>query len=340
MWPLELWIGGIMLVSLTLYALSGGADFGGGIWDLLATGPRAKAQRDTIAQAIAPIWEANHVWLIMVVVLLFVAFPVAFAAISTALHIPLTIMLIGIVLRGSAFVFRAYDDSSDKTQRRWSLVFAIASVVTPMMLGVTLGAMITGYLRVDLATGQVLTDFFSAWLASFPFAVGLLTLALFAFLAAVYLILETDDPELQEDFRRRALLAAVGVGGMAWVSFLVAGEGAPLMRQGLIGQWWSWPFQILTGMVALMALGALWVRRFRAARVLAIIQVTLIVWGWGLAQFPYLVVPDLTFANTAAPDSVLRPILIALGVGAVVLAPSFGYLYMVFKGQTRSTHHS
>lgn len=331
--PLELWIGGVMLIALIIYALSGGADFGGGVWDLLASGPRAKAQRNTIAQAIGPIWEANHVWLILVVVLLFVAFPVAFAAISTALHIPLTIMLIGIVLRGSAFVFRAYDEQSDHIQRRWSLIFAVASIVTPVMLGISLGAVITGDIRVDVDSGQVQTDFFSSWLAPFPFALGFFTLSLFAFLAAVYLTVEADDPQLKEDFRRRGLWSAVAVGILAWLTFWTSGEGAPILREGLSGQWWSWPFQIVTGLAAVGAIATLWGRRYQLARLLAGTQVTLIVLGWAISHYPFIVVPDLTLANTAAPPSVLQPVLIALVTGAVVLVPSFIYLYAVFKSE-------
>lgn len=335
--PLEMWIAGSMLVSLTIYVLSGGADYGGGVWDLLASGPRAREQRDTIAHAIAPIWEANHVWLIVVIVLLFVGFPQAFAAITTALHIPLTILLIGIVLRGSAFAFRSYDDSSDDAQRRWSLVFAAASTVTPVMLGVVVGAIASGALRVDRVTGRVLVDFFSSWLAPFPFAIGVFALALFAMLAAVYLTQETADPELQEDFRRRALIAAVVVGATALASFLLSGSGAPLIRNGLSDRWWSLPFHILTGFVALGNIAALWTRHYRLARLLAMLQVTLIVWGWGLAQFPYLVVPDLTIAN-AAPASVLRPVLLVLIAGAVILVPSFWYLYVAFRGMKKGVH--
>lgn len=207
--PLEVWVAAVTLASLTIYVLGGGADFGGGVWDLFARGPRARQQRDTIADAIGPIWEANHVWLILVVVLLFFAFPMAFAAIATALHVPLTLMLIGIVLRGSAFTFRTYDDRSDRAQRRWGRTFAMASVVTPVMLGVCVGAIASGEIRVEPESGRVATDFISAWLRPFPFAIGFFTLALFAFLAAVYLTLETRDPELRDDFRRRALAAAV-----------------------------------------------------------------------------------------------------------------------------------
>ena len=335
MLTLEFCIAGVMLISLIIYMLTGGADFGGGIWDLFATGPRAKAQRSLITEAIAPIWEANHVWLIVIVVLLFVAFPVAFAAISTALHIPLTLMLIGIVLRGSAFVFRTYDIQSDTRHRQWSRVFAIASAITPMMLGVTLGAVASGTIRVDMETRLVDTNFISAWLAPFPFAIGLFTLTLCALLAAVYLTLETDDPKLQADFRQRALIAAVSVGAMAGVSFILSAEGAPAIRRGLGSASWSIPFHILTGAVALWAIWTIWNRQFRLARILVPIQVTLIVFGWGLAQYPYLVTPDLTFSNTAAPDAVLRPILIVLGVGGVLLVPAFWYLYAVFKGAAR-----
>lgn len=335
MLTLELCVAGVMLISLIIYMLTGGADFGGGIWDLFATGPRVKAQRSLITQAIAPIWEANHVWLIVIVVLLFVAFPVAFAAISTALHIPLTLMLIGIVLRGSAFVFRTYDVQSDTTHRRWSRVFAVASAITPVMLGITLGAVASGTIHVDVESGQVDTDFISAWLAPFPFAIGLFTLTLCALLAAVYLTLETDDTALREDFRRRALIAAVGVGAMAGLSFILSAEGAPAIRRGLGSAPWSIPFQILTGAVALWAIWTIWNRQFRLARILVPIQVILIVFGWGLAQYPYLVAPDLTFSNTAAPDAVLRPILIVLGVGGVLLVPAFWYLYAVFKGAAR-----
>ena len=326
-----------MLISLIIYMLTGGADFGGGIWDLFATGPRAKAQRTLITQAIAPIWEANHVWLIVIVVLLFVAFPMAFAAISTALHIPLTLMLIGIVLRGSAFVFRTYDVQSNTTHRRWSRVFAVASAITPVMLGVTLGAVASGTIHVDVESGLVDTNFISAWFAPFPFAIGFFTLTLCALLAAVYLTLETDDPALQEDFRRRALIAAVSVGAMAALSFILSAEGAPAIRRGLGSSPWSIPFHILTGVVALWAIWMLWNRQFRLARILVPIQVTLIVFGWGLAQYPYLVTPNLTFSNTAAPDAVLRPMLIVLGIGGVLLVPAFWYLYAVFKGTTRKT---
>lgn len=334
---LEIWIAGVMLISLIIYMLTGGADFGGGIWDLFAIGERAKTQRDLIMHALAPIWEANHVWLIVIVVLLFVAFPVAFASIGTALHIPLTLMLLGIVLRGTAFVFRTYDDQSDTTHLRWSRVFAIASIITPIMLGVTLGAVASGTIHVNIDTGQVDTDFVSSWFAPFPFAIGLFTLTLCGLLAAVYLTLETDDPELQEDFRIRALIAAFSVGAIAGICFLLSADGAPSIRDGLGNSVWSIPFHLLTGAVAIWAIWAIWKRHYHLARVLVPIQVVLIILGWGFAQFPYIVTPNLTFSNAAAPNSVLRPVFVIIVVGGIILIPAFWYLYKVFKGKSIQT---
>jgi len=330
MQPSEM-VAGVMLVALVLYSLTGGADFGGGVWDLLARGERREAQRKLIARVLAPVWEANHVWLILVVVLLFVAFPKANAGIATALHIPLTVMLMGIVLRGTAFVFRTYDDQRDEVQQRWSKIFAIASIVAPFFLGISLGAVASGTMTYDPKTGLVITDYVSQWLAPFPIAVGVWVVTLDAFLAAVYLTNETDDPGLLDDFRRRALGAGVAVGAMALVALFAALDGAPTIAAGLTAKWWSIPFHVLTGLVAVAALYALYARRYPLARLLAIAQVSFIVGGWGLSQYPYLIAPDLTITAASAPDSVLVPMLVALGLGTVVLVPSFWYLYRVFR---------
>jgi cytochrome bd ubiquinol oxidase subunit II len=326
---LEHWMAGAVMAALTLYALAGGADFGGGVWDLLARGPRAAAQREVIAHAIGPIWEANHVWLILALVLLFVCFPLVFAVLCTALHVPLTVMLLGIVLRGSAFAFRSYDRESDRVQRRWGRLFASASLLTPLTLGICVGAIASGAIRVR--DGRVLTGFFEGWLHGFPAAVGMLTVALFAFLAAVYLTWETADPELQEDFRRRALGSGVAVGVLALGSLAVARYGAPLVYAGLVDRPWSLPFHLSTAAVAVGALAALAWRRFGWARALAVTQAVLVLWGWAAAQFPYAVVPDLTFTGTAAPPNVLRIALVALVMGALVLFPSLVYLFRIFK---------
>jgi cytochrome bd ubiquinol oxidase subunit II len=328
----EVLLAGVLLVSLTFYALMGGADYGGGVWDLLAWGPRASRQRELIAEAIGPIWEANHVWLILVIVVLFTGFPLAFATVSTALHIPLSLLLIGIVLRGSAFTFRSYDRREDNVQRHWGRIFAIASLITPFLLGVTLGAIASGKIRIKFGTFS--EGFIRPWLGSFPFAVGGFALALFAFIAAVYLTLETEDEALREDFRVRALAAAAVVGALALIVFLLSERGAPLIRAKLASSWWTWPLQIATGVMAVGAISALWTRRYRLARLCAAAQITLILWGWGMAQFPYLVEPDITIYNAAAPPITQRVLLVALAVGALLLFPSFYYLFRVFKGRS------
>ncbi len=325
-------LAGLIVVALNAYVLLGGADFGGGVWDLLAFGPRRSSQRALIAEAIGPIWEANHVWLILVIVLLFTCFPSAFAELSTTLHIPLSLMLIGIVLRGSAFTFRTHHGEDSAMPLYWGRVFAMASAVTPVFLGICLGAVASG--AVPRTDG---TDFFGGfiapWLTPFCLAVGALTLTLFAFLAAVYLTVEARDIALQEDFRRRALAAAVAVFVAAGITLAVAMQSAPLVARGLTASAWALPLHVVTGLAALGAIGALWVRRYRVARLAAAAQVSLILWGWALGQYPYLVPPTVTIAEAAAPPLTLTLVLWALAGGTLVLFPSLAYLFRIFKGQ-------
>jgi cytochrome bd ubiquinol oxidase subunit II len=327
-------IAGILVLALNAYVLLGGADFGGGVWDLLARGPRKAAQRDVIAEAIGPVWEANHVWLILAIVLLFTCFPPAFARLAVALNLPLTGVLMGIVLRGSAFAFQKYGGQSDAMVRRWERVFAIASLVTPILLGMAVGAVASG--RLGEGGGGKGDEYFAAyvatWLTPFTVAVGLFTLACFAFLAAVYLTLEAPEGQLREDFRVRALWGGIAVLVTAGLALWLAQRAAPLMSEGLTGTRWSLLFQVATGVAAVAALAALWTRRYVAARVAAAAQVSLILWGWAWSQFPYLVPPDLAIGAAASPDATLRLVLIALGAGALVLIPSLAYLFRVFKG--------
>jgi cytochrome d ubiquinol oxidase subunit II len=329
--PTEHLLGGVMLAALVLYALLGGADFGGGVWDLLASGPRRDAQRALIERAIGPIWEANHVWLILVVVVLFGAFPSAFAAITVALHVPLLIFLLGVVFRGSAFTFRAYDARGDRSQRRWGLVFSLASVAAPMVLGALVGAVASGRIRV--ADGVVETGFFASWLAPFPLLVGLFALCLFAFLAATYLAVESPTPALADDFRVRALAAGAAVGGVAIATFAASFTGAPLISAGLTGRPFTWPLHLATAAAALTAFWALLRRRFALARFAAAAQTALILLGWAASQYPYLLVPDLTITGAAANPRTQHLILAALAVGSALLFPSLWALYRVFKAR-------
>ena len=328
---LELIVAIAIALSLILYALMGGADFGAGMWDLLAVGPRAARQRKAIAEAIGPIWEANHVWLILVVVLLFTGFPMGFAGMMTALNIPLTAMLIGIVLRGSAFMFRKYDSRSEATQRHWSTVFGIASFFTPFSQGMILGALTTGQIRI--VNGQVVSGFFAGWLTLFALACGVFALGLFAFLSATYLTLHTkEQPDLQNDFRLRALWSGLTLAPIAWVVFLASKQGAPEIYNGLT-HWWAPLLLACTTVMFIVALVTLWQRWFAAARMAALSQVTLILGGWCLAQYPNLVTPDVTVSNAHAPEITLRLLVLTLCAGGIVLLPSLAFLFHIFKGR-------
>lgn len=329
MLPIEVLLAIIMVISLNFYVLLGGADYGGGIWDLLSFGPRRDKQRELIAEAIGPIWEANHVWLILVIVILFTGFPLAFGQISTYLHIPLTLMLVGIVLRGSAFTFRSYDTKNDLVQRRWGRMFAIASTITPILIGILVGAISSD--KFPLLTSDFVSSFVWTWLRPFPVCVGFFALILFAFLASVYLTLEVEDALLKEDFRKRALVSSVLVFLMAVLVFLLAGDDAPHIRYVLTNSIWTWPLHLATGLFAIGAIASLWMRKYDLARIFTVFQVSLILWGWALAQFPFLVRPAITIYAAAAPKITLELLLGALIAGALLLFPSFYYLFVVFK---------
>lgn len=324
-------VAAVALAALLIYTLLGGADFGGGVWDLLATGPRARSQRRLIEHAIAPVWEANHVWLIVLVVILFTAFPVAFAVIGTALHVPLTLVLLGIVLRGSAFVFRQYGAADDATALRWGRAFAVASVVTPVFLGVTLGAITAEGIRVE--GGVPTTGFVWPWLGAFPFSVGLLALSAFAYLAATYLTREAEHAggeealALRDDFRRRALLSGVTTAACAALAAALARGAAPRFFEGLVRS----PVMPIGALLLAGALVALWRRSFRWARALGPGAVAVVVIGWGLAHRPYLVAPDLTVDAAAAPPHIMRMTLALLIVALALVAPMLYALLRVFK---------
>ena len=329
--PLEVLLSVVMLGVLIAYALLGCADFGGGIWDLLSGGPRRVQQRDAIARAIGPVWEANHVWLIFLIVLMFTCFPRAFAAVSIALFWPLHLILAGIVLRGASFVFRAYYARSRETQLLWSRVFGGASAITPVLLGACLGAVSSGEIRVQ---GGVVTAGWTAWLSPFSLAAGVMAGLLSAYLAAVYLAWESRG-DVQEDFRRRALLTWLAAGVVSLALLMLAARQSPELWQGLTRPPAA---AIVAAGVAIAPLSAVaLVRRwFGAARVLAAAQVSVLLIGWAMAQFPLLVAPDLTIANSAAPGPTLVLTALTLPLGAALLVPSLWYLFAVFKGQNPS----
>jgi cytochrome bd ubiquinol oxidase subunit II len=317
--------------ALLLYVLSGGADFGGGMWDLAARGPRAAAQRRLIERAIAPVWEANHVWLIVAVVLLFTAFPPAFAALANRLHLPLTLLLVGIVLRGSAFVFRQYGPAS--AGLAWARVFAVASAVTPFFLGAVLGAVTSGAAR---------QDDLLAWLTPLPIAAGVAATVLCAYLAAVYLTVEAErraqaDPALAGalalDFRRRAIVAWLALSVAAAATTAAAMFDAPRFATRLFASPWSMPLISAGGAAGVAALGALLLRHYRSARIAAVLQTCALAGAWGAAHAPLLIAPDLSVRSAAAPAATLDLLLPVLVAGAVLVLPALYFLLRVFKSR-------
>jgi cytochrome d ubiquinol oxidase subunit II len=333
-WTLPHVVAGVMVLSLNAYVLLGGADFGGGVWDLFARGNRREEQRAVIAEAIGPIWEANHVWLILVVVLLFTCFPRVYAHLATALHIPITLMLFGIVLRGSAFTFRTYDSSRDDVQHRWGRVFSVASVLTPVVLGLCLGAVASG--RVPMVDGRSTVSFVDRyvwpWSASlFGWAVGGMALCLFAFLAAVYLTVEAKARDMREIFRRRALQTQAALLVAAAATIGLAAREAPLIYRGLTSGSVALGMHAVTAVAAVTAIFALKRRQYALARLASVCQASFIVWGWAWSQFPWLVPPDQSITMLAAPRVTLVVVITVLGVGTAVLLPSFVYLFRVFK---------
>jgi len=326
-------VAALMVLALNAYVLMGGADFGGGLWDLLASGPRRDAQRALIADSIAPIWEANHVWLIVVVVVLFTGFPVAFATLGTVLHIPISLMLIGIVLRGSAFVFRSYGSRDRSRRKQWGLTFAIASSLTPILLGAIIGSVVSGSVARaarNIGAASFADVFIHPWLAPFPIVVGLFALALFAFLAAVYLTIAARDDAVRDDFRHRALIMAGVVLVLAAFALVLSFSAAPRVSAGVVGAPWSLLLHVCTGTSAVAAIIALWRRRFAVARVAAAGQVSFILWGWAYSQYPYIIPETLTIRGASAPTLTLRLLLVGLSVGGMILIPSLLYLFRTF----------
>jgi cytochrome d ubiquinol oxidase subunit II len=317
--------------AFTLYILLGGADFGGGLWDLLAWGPTAPRQRRAIATAMGPVWEANHVWLIFVLVGLFTNFPLAFTTLSVALFVPFTLVLIGIVLRGASFTFRAHGADAVRLSTAWGRVFGIASTFTPAVLGTCAGAVTTGQIRVR--DGLVTADPLSAWTGPFSLLCGGLALAVCAYLAAIFLAVEAQeagDRALAAIFRRRALAAGLVGGALALAGLALARTQAPLLWAGLSGK----AIGLVGGSIvlALAANGAVIRRSYRPARLLAVPQVALMLAAWAYAQAPYLIVPDVTIENAASPSASMAAFAIATATGGLLLLPSLWLLLRVFKG--------
>jgi len=325
----------ILWVGATFYALFGGADFGGGFWDLVAGGPeRGQRPRDVIQRSLTPVWEANHVWLIFVLVVLWTAFPSAFSAIFTTLYVPIALAALGIVLRGAGFAFRK---SVVGLQERRALgaTFAISSLVTPFFMGTVIGAIAAGNVP---AAGN--GDAFSSWLAPLPLLIGAMFVASGAYLAAVFLVGDArraGDEEMERYFERRALGAAVVAGAFAIAGLFALHSEARYVFDRLTDQ--GLPlvvFSLLCGAALLVVL-----RRGgrRPLRPLAAGAVTAVIWGWGVAQFPYLLPTSLRIDQAAAPDPTMTIIFIVFAVAAVLVLPSLALLYTLAQKDLLEAEH-
>jgi cytochrome d ubiquinol oxidase subunit II len=321
----------VALSGVMAYAIFGGADFGGGIWSALAGGPRAGQQRNALYRAIGPVWETNNVWLVFIVVVLLMAFPRALGGLFTALLVPLSIGLIGVVFRGAGFAFRNFSrESGAGAVPLHGVVFSIASVITPFFFGAALGATAGG--RIDIGQGASTSGLYSPWLHAFPILFGLTAVAACAFLAASYMMTRSSG-ELREDFRIRGLLAGVAVGVLAVVTLAVARWDAP-------GFWELWqraaPEAMLSvALVAgLAALFVLWRRWYALAPLVGGGTVALLVATWGVIQYPYFVVPSDRIFDVASNHAMIKSALVGLLCGAVILIPSLLLLYLSFVAES------
>ena len=327
---LELIAAAVLLLTISLYVLTGVADFGAGFWQLVFRGDRNLRDRQTISTALAPIWEANHVWLVVAIVLISGAFPKVLATLSVALDVPLLLMLIGISLRGASFAFRRYGPTEERFQARWGLVFGVASTLTPVFLGIMMGTAVSGAIRV-LPDGTLAAGAETAWLRPFPVLVGIYTFAIGAFLSAVYLSANAKASQFRETFRKLSIAASLFLAFVALGALFLSKTEAPIVFSRLTSHEWSWPFHLATAFFSVLALVLLCRRQIRWARVAAVLEVLAIMIGLGLAQYPYIVTPDLTIFNSASPPSSLRVLLIVVAIGLSLVIPAFVCLYWVFQ---------
>jgi cytochrome bd ubiquinol oxidase subunit II len=319
------------LIGLVLYTVLAGADFGAGFWQLTAgSGPAADRVRDHAHHAMGPVWEANHVWLIFVLTVVWTAYPVAFESMASTLTVPLFIAAVGIILRGTAYALHS-GASARRERRTIDTVFALSSVLTPFAMGAAVGGIASRRVPVGNATGNLV----SSWLNPTSILIGVLAVAIGGYLAAVYLAADAarvGDVDLEQRFRRRALGAGLVSGGLAIVGLLVVQADAPNLFDGLTGGP-GLAGLVVSAVAGLTTLALVWARRFEAARPTAALAVAAIVAGWALAQRPVFL-PGLTITQAAASRDTLITIIVAVLAGAVILFPSLGLLFhLVLRGR-------
>jgi cytochrome d ubiquinol oxidase subunit II len=317
------------LAGLALYVVLGGADFGAGIWQLLAgRGPDAERLRDHAHHSMAPVWEANHVWLVFVLTVVWTAYPSAFGSIASTLSIPLFIAGLGIVFRGAMYALRT-GVRSQRESRTIDTVFAVSSLLTPFALGTVIGGIASRRVPFGNAAGAP----FSSWLNPTSILIGVLSVAVSAYLAAVYLTADAarvGDEELERACRQRALVAGVAAGAVAIVGLFVLHSDAPLLYHRLVGTP-GLPALVVSVLAGFATFVLVLAGRPGLARYGAGVAVAAIIVGWALAQQPVLL-PGLTVSQAAAPHSTLVVVVVAVLAGAAILFPSLGLLFRLFLG--------
>jgi cytochrome d ubiquinol oxidase subunit II len=320
--------------SLLLYVLFGGADYGAGILELLPL-PKGLREEQTkvINGAMGPVWEANHIWLILIIVILFIGFPLVFTTIMTSLHIPMVALLVGIVLRGCAFTFRHYDSIvEEKSQRIYTLTFGLSSLWTSLWLGVIVASLSTE--KINVHTLDFYEAYINPWLGVYNFSLGIFVVSIFCFLASIYLIGETDHVVLRRLYVTRAKrlnLLVVVMGGIVFLTSHYTGGKLPQ-------QFFSHPFAFVPIFLTYLCFIVL---RYLTEhenivwlRIIAASQVSFILLGWLAVYGPNALLTangPISFFDSAAPDASLRQLVIALACGSCLIFPSLFYLLKVFK---------
>lgn len=316
----------VLLLALVAYAVFGGADFGAGFWDLTAGGAeRGERPRRIIEHSIGPVWEANHVWLIFIFVVLWTSFSEAYASITLTLFVPLTLAALGIVLRGASFAFRKAVVTT-RTRRIFGGAFAISSVLVPYCMGAMAGGIASGRVPAGGRAG----DPVASWVNPTSVLSGVLAVAAVAYLSAVYLVWDArrlDDNDMAAYFRRRAIVAAAAAALVVVGSMFVLRSDARYLFDGLTSR--ALPLVILSVMCGIGAFVLLVRNAARGARILAVVAVAGVVFCWGVAQWPYLLPESLTVASAASPTGSLVAVLVVVGLAAVIVVPGFVLLYVL-----------
>lgn len=321
-----------LFVSVLFYLLFGGADFGAGILELFSRKKNQAQTADITYRVIGPVWEANHIWLIIVIVILWTGFPKIYSTISTYLHIPLLLMLIGIIARGTTFIFRHYDAIKDKSHDLYNKIFKISSFITPFFIGVISGAMISG--QIDPEPADFFTGYIKPWFNGFAFSMGLFVVSISAFLAAVYLISEAETSYHQQRFIVKTKVTSITTLISGFLVFITAYSYSIPLVEHFIGHGLS----IAAVILATLSIPLFWFYlkkgKYILIRAIGALQVSLITGAWFAAQFPVFIFlsdgSSLDLQNTIAPESTITLLAMALVVAGAIILPGLYHLMRSF----------